>query len=128
MALTVEHARLILQIESALVGEGGEAFAEALLDLVSHRMGTAGVEVMQELRERVAPLLETQRTVGEVTAILSVATKVERISKKYVESGDTELAQAFARFGERLSQFAKKKGQPIMEKAKTMRTENARRN
>ena len=128
MAITVEHARLILQIESTLMGEGGEAFAEALLDLVSHRMGTAGVEVMQEIRERVNPLLETQRIIGEVVGILDVATKVARISKKYVESGDAELAQAFARFGERLSQFAKKKGQPIMEKAKTMRTENARRN
>jgi len=128
MALTAEHARLILQLEAALAGEGGELFAEALLDLVSHRMGVAGALAMQEIKDRVDPLLETQRTIGEVTGILGVATKVERISKGYQDSGDFELAQAFARFGEKLIGLARKKGQPVMDKADNMRSENARRN
>jgi hypothetical protein len=128
MALTASHARLILQIESTLMGEEGEAFAEALLDLVRHRMGTAGAEVMREIKDRVDPLLETQRVIGEVNGILNIATKVERIAKGFMDSGDVELGQAFARFGERLVKFARKKGQPVMDRAESMRTENARRN
>ena len=128
MALTAAHARLILEIEAALDGAPGVPFAEALLEIVRCRMGDAGVEYMKSVDARAEPLLAMQRAIGEVTATIDIASKVERIAKRYRDSGEAELAEAFELFAVKLVQYAKKKGQPVMDQADERRADNARRN
>jgi DNA-binding transcriptional ArsR family regulator len=127
-ALTPEHARLILAIEKGLEEDGGSALAEALIALFQTRLGEEGKQILEEVRRKVDPILEVQRTMGEVEGILGVVSRAERISRAYFEAGQAELSEAFKRFGEKLIVVARRRGQPVIERAEGMRTENARKN
>jgi hypothetical protein len=134
--ITREHAILLLQIEQALTtgpAEEREGFAEGLLSLLKERTAAwdNAEQFLREIKDRIDPMLETQRLLGEVTAIVDIGTRVSRMASKYLDSGQPEdllLSQAFARLGENLMALAKRKGAPISEHAAAMRADNARRN
>jgi hypothetical protein len=131
--ITASHAMLLLQIEQALStgpAEEREGFAEGLLSLLRDKTAAwdGAAQFLQEIQERIDPLLATQRLLGEVSAIIDIGTKVTRMANNYFATGEPVLSEAFARLAENLMALAKRKGAPITEHAEETRASNERRN